>query len=293
VSFAEVSILRVLFQRVVATTSSLKKSYAQASTANLDSRVASSNITMNTLKIKEMFPSLSNKKINSIQKVITGSNNKPRPRINMTTKDPFCKQVIIPMSNNLGKRFTKDSSSHVININHALKSVKSNTCVDFICADNKGIIISTNNDASNSNLQEIEKYVKNSLLANDDSITSPRLPQSKSYLKIVGIPYFINKSNTYVTSENIKYILKNNHIFNDIVLASKPCIIKVSLKSDMTIIWIDIWDTQNGDNAKKVINRCFNVRNIIAMVRGANMNPGVPQCKNCWKWGHSTGVCHI
>ena len=29
------------------------------------------------------------------------------------------------------------------------------------------------------------------------------------------------------------------------------------------------------------------------MIRGANMNPGVPQCKNCWKWGHSTFLCHI
>jgi len=23
------------------------------------------------------------------------------------------------------------------------------------------------------------------------------------------------------------------------------------------------------------------------------MNPGVPQCKNCWKWGHMAGICHI
>ena len=23
------------------------------------------------------------------------------------------------------------------------------------------------------------------------------------------------------------------------------------------------------------------------------MNPGVLQCKNCWKWGYMTGVCHI
>ena len=23
------------------------------------------------------------------------------------------------------------------------------------------------------------------------------------------------------------------------------------------------------------------------------MNLGVPQCKNCWKWGHMAGVCHI
>jgi len=254
---------------------SLKKSYTQVSTANLDSRVASSNITMSTLKIKKMFPSLSNKKIDFIQKVITGSNNKLKPRIN--------KQVIVPMSNNLSKRFTKDSSSYVININCTLKSIKSNTCVDFICTDNKEVIISTNNVASNSNLQEIEKYVKNSLSANDDSITSPRLPQSKSYLKIVGIPYFVDKSNTHVTSKDIKHILKNNHIFNNIVLMSKPCIIKVSPKLDMAIIWIDIWDTQNSNNTKKIINRCFNVRNIVAMVRGANINPGIPQCKNCWK----------
>ena len=124
-----------------------------------------------------------------------------------------------------------------------------------IHADSKGIIITTNNIASNSDLQEIEKYVKNSLIANNDNISSPKLPQSKFYLKIVGIPYFINKSNTCVTSKNIKCILKNNHIFNDIILASKPCIIKVSPKSDMAIVWIDIWNNQNGNNTKKIINR--------------------------------------
>ena len=33
--------------------------------------------------------------------------------------------------------------------------------------------------------------------------------------------------------------------------------------------------------------------NVIATVRGTNMNPGIPQCKNCWKWGHLAGVCQI
>ena len=273
--------------------SALKKSYAQVSISKQNSSVTSSNIMMNTLKIKKMFSNLPNKKIDSIQKVINSSNDKLKPRFNMTTKGPSCKQVIIPMSNDLGKRFTKDLSFYIININCALKSIKSNTCADFIYADNKGVIISTNNVASNSNLHEIEKYIKNLLSANNDSIAPPRLSQSKSYLKIVGIPYFIDKSNTYVTSKNIKHILKNNHIFNDIVLASKPCIIKVSPKLNMVIVWIDIWNIQNNHNTKKIINRCFNIRNIVAMVRGANMNPGIPQCKNCWKWGHSTGVCHI
>ena len=126
-----------------------------------------------------------------------------------------------------------------------------------------------------------------------EQISSPRLPQSKSYLKIVGIPYNSEITNSCISSNDVECILKSNHIFNDIVLASKPCIIKVSPKYDMSIIWINIWNSQSGSNAKKIINRWFNVRSFIATVRGANMNPGVLQCKNCWKWGHMAGVCRI
>ena len=271
----------------------MNKSYAQALSSKLKSNTVSSNIAMNTLKIKKAFPNLPNKKIDTIQKVINSSSNKPKPRLNMTTKGSSHKQVIVPINNDLGKRFIKDSAVHVTNINHALKSIKSNVYTDFISADNKGIIIVTNNIASNSDLQKIEKYIKNSLQTTNNSIATPRLPQLKSYLKIVGIPYFVDKSNTCISSEDIECILKNNHIFNDIVLASKLRVIKVSSKSDMAIIWIDIWDTQNGNNAKKIINRQFNVGSIITMVRGANMNPGTPQCKNCWKWEHMAEVCHI
>ena len=208
---------------------------------NLDSNIQlSSDIAMNMLKIKEAFPNLPNKKINTIQKVINSSNNKPKLRLNMTMKDPSHKQVIVPMNNKLGKRFIKDSVSHVTNINCALKSIKSSVCADFIYADNKGVIISTNNVASNSDLQEIEKYIKNSLQTSDDNIMSPQLPQSKSYLKTIGILYFADKSNTCISFEDIECILKNNHIFSDIVLASKLRIIKVSFKSDIAIVWIDI-----------------------------------------------------
>jgi len=95
----------------------MKKSYVQASTPKPYSSNKSSNIVMNTLKIKGTFPNLPNNKIDSIQKVINGSNNKAKPRLNMTTKGLSCKQVIVPMSCDLGKRFIKDSSSYVININ--------------------------------------------------------------------------------------------------------------------------------------------------------------------------------
>ena len=172
-SSKEVKEISKFFKKIKKPTT--KKSYVQASTSKPNSSDKSFNIVMNTLKIKETFPNLLNKKIDSIQKVINGSNDKAKLRLNMTTKGPSCKQVIVLMSCNLGKRFIKDSSSHVININWALKSIKSNICTNFICADNKGIIILTNNVAVNSDLQEIKKYVKSFLATNNDSISSPQL----------------------------------------------------------------------------------------------------------------------
>ena len=273
--------------------STIKKSYAQAFSSKQVTTAFISSITIDVLKLKETFPNLPNKKIDMVQKVINGSSKKSKPKINMTTKGPFQKQVIMLINSELSKKFIKDSNMHVININHALKNICSNTIADFICADDKGVVIMTNNISSNADLQEIKKYVKNSLLFNTDSISLPRLSQSKSYFKIVGISYNVNNSNIRISSNDVKHILKGSHIFNDIVLASKPRIIKVSPKSDIVIIWIDIWDTQSGTNAKKIINRHFNIGSIIATVRGANMNPGVSQCKNCWKWSYMAEVCHI
>ena len=172
---------------------------------------------------------------------------------------------------------------HVININCALKGLKSSIIADFICVEDKGIIITTNNIASPSDLQEIKKYIKNSFTTDVDQVVSPRLSQSKSYLKIVGIPFISKWSNIRISSEEVKNILKSNYVFNDIILASKPRIIKVSPKFNIAIIWINIWDTQSGFNLKKIINRCFNVGSFIAMVQEVNMNLEVLQCKNCWK----------
>ena len=121
-----------------------------------------------------------------------------------------------------------------------------------------------------------------------------RLPKSKSYLKIIGILFFPHaNSQEKLTSNDIKMILKQNNIFDNISLASKPRVIKVSPKSDMSIVWLDIWDIQSSVNAKMLINRCFNVGNYIVTIQGANMNPSVPQCKNCWKWKHATFSCRI
>lgn len=89
-----------------------QKSYTQISAKQSNP----TNITREMLKIKETFPNLQNKKIKVIQKIIS-SQGKPKLKINMTTKDPSYKQVIVPMKDISMNNFIKDLSMHVFNIN--------------------------------------------------------------------------------------------------------------------------------------------------------------------------------
>ena len=94
-------------------------------------------------------------------------------------------------------------------------------------------------------------------------------------MKIIGLPYFQENTTTSIISNVVKNIFKENYIFNNIFLTSKPKVIKVSPKSNIAIIWIDIWDIQSGNNTKMLINRCFDVGNYITTIQRANINPDI------------------
>ena len=95
----------------------------------------------------------------------------------------------------------KESSAHVANINRALKNIKSEVMADFICSDNRDVIITTNKIASILDLQTIERYIKNVNNIKSYYIKALRLLQSKSYLKIIGIFYLLEDSNTFISSD--------------------------------------------------------------------------------------------
>jgi len=209
-----------------------RKSYAQASKPPVN--------TSDVLKIKEIFPSLNAQKIDQVNSIVNGQ-DKPRPRIRMITKGPSRKQIIIPMSGENISSFMKNSSLHVVNINRNLRNAKSDVLVDYLCSENSGITVITNKVAQQSDMSIISNYIKNSNDINSLQVDEPHLPKSKSYLKITGIPFFPHpNSQERLTSNDIETILKQNHIFDNISLTSKLRVIKVSPKSDMSIVWIDI-----------------------------------------------------
>ena len=114
-----------------------------------------------------------------------------------------------------------------------LKDIKSEICVDFICSDNRRIINTTNKVASALNINIIEKYMNN---VNLNKVISHRLFQSKSYLKILDILYFIKNTNLLIPIDIIETVIKHTHIFKNTILTLCSQIIKASSKSDIAII---------------------------------------------------------
>ena len=204
------------------------KMYAQAS--------KQSTSISDVIKIKNMFLAIGARKIDQINKIVKGS-SKPKCQINMMTKGLSCKQIIFLMGSDNRERFMKNSSIHVANLNRNLKNSKSEVLVDFICSDPVGITIVTNKISQVFDLITIENYVKNSESIDSSQVDMPHLPQSKFYLKIIGIPYFPNGNlQNCLNTADVKMIIKQNHIFNNIALVSKPRVIKVLSKSDMVIV---------------------------------------------------------
>ena len=175
-----------------------------------------------------------------------------KPKINMTTREQSRREIIIPMAKTNTELIVNSAHIHISNINKCLKNSKSNIFADFIHFNVNGIIITTNKPANDLDLSTIEKYLKSIQNVNPDSIKSPCLPKSKSYMKIIGLPY--SSELGVMSPDIIEGVLKDLHLFKDATLASKPCVIKASPKSDKAVVWVDIWDSQSGSCAKNIIN---------------------------------------
>jgi len=110
-------------------------SYTQASKSNIEDIIKIHNIT-------------NNKRL------------KDKPKLNITTKGPSRKQIIILISANNSKTIILQANIYILNINILLKGMKSKVSANFICSNNKEVIITTNKAKASSDLNIVERYVK-------------------------------------------------------------------------------------------------------------------------------------
>ena len=205
-----------------------KKSYAQASKSSIN----------NIVKIKDTFPKLLTKKVVKVNDIINKSDLVESKR-KMTTKELLRKQVIIPMNITTTEIIVNQANGIITNINTGLKNSNSKTIANFIKLVDNRVIININ-QATLSYMNVIIKIIKNTTNINSKFIKNFHLPKSKLYLKIVGLSYYVKTTNTLVTPFLAKEVLKNTYIFNDIIIVSKPYIIKAASNSDSAVIWINI-----------------------------------------------------
>ena len=209
----------------------------------------------------------------------------------MTTQRPTRHQVLIPLALAAAETVVANAVSTVESYNKGLVSAHSKLRVESVHKAWDGVSISTNSVASAAELEVIRQWLKKTAGLGEVAEIEPRLPQSKSFLKVLCVPYWDSKTSFPITPIQVAEVLSSSPLFEGITLASMPCIMKASPSSDMSVIWIDIWDSQKGSKGKTLINRSFNFGRHTATVRGTAMHPGVAQCRNCWRWGHPTHAC--
>ena len=76
---------------------------------------------------------------------------------------------------------------HINIMNRQLLNAKSGISINCICPSWNGITLTTNKVARASDFIVMEKYLKNLENINSNNNLVPCLPQSKSFLKILGV----------------------------------------------------------------------------------------------------------
>ena len=126
----------------------------------------------NILKIKDVSSRLSSNKIIKIHNIVNNDEMKSKLKLNVTTKGPSRKQIIISMRKNNSNIIVSQVNIHISNINRLLKGVKSEILADFIYFNNRKFIITTNKLAATSDLNVIKKYIKKLNNINSNNIMS-------------------------------------------------------------------------------------------------------------------------
>lgn len=117
-------------------------------------------------------------------------------------------------------KFMESLSFHITNFYRALQNIKSDIMADFAYSDQTGIIIVMNKITTLLDLQTIEKYIKQANQINSENVETSQLPQSKSYLKIIGILYLLENTNISISADVVETIIKSNYTFNNIAVTS-------------------------------------------------------------------------
>ena len=205
-----------------------------------------------------------------------------------TSAGPTRKQVLIDFGQ--GKVPALDIARLHTTVNQALMAVHSKVAVLSSGAAYNGFSLSTDQVANSKDLEIICGAVVP--LFTPGLSYWVGLPTSTLYIKIVDVPYYSDLPNKVLnTVAEVKAVIAASPLSQYFKYAAEPCIVRNSATSTTAKVYINLWDSQMGTQAKAVIDRPILFGTRSCYVRAANANPGAPLCQRCWRWGHTIGGC--
>ncbi|KAF9440697.1 hypothetical protein P691DRAFT_767370 [Macrolepiota fuliginosa MF-IS2] len=164
--------------------------------------------------------------------------------------------------------------------NTALAHAKSTFWVDSACFTPCGITCATANVPSTSDLNIIEATLTGGLLGAHICI-----PASRSFIKIVDVPFFKPSMTKPIPSTEVGAqlqcsIIPSNYIVHWRFMWNSP-------KAEFTTVWIDLSNLQQGTRASQLIGHHLFLNRVEVLIKGAKAHTGMPQYNHrCPYWQH-------
>ena len=119
--------------------------------------------------------------------------------------------------------------------------------------------MSTNSVTLTAELEVIKQWLKKNTSLSKIIKIEPYLSQSKSFLKVSDTSYQDFNTSLPITSVQKAAALSGSFFFESIILVFIPYIMRVFSSFDMSVIQIDIWNSQRDFKGKTLINHLFNI----------------------------------
>ncbi|KAF5355786.1 hypothetical protein D9756_004290 [Leucocoprinus leucothites] len=158
-------------------------------------------------------------------------------------------------------------------LNNSLTCAKSLLRIKNITRAYDTISLYTNSVATDADALVIESSLSSAFTAPFELRT--KRPRSRSYLKILDVPYYMSGIRT--TLEHITdhmHLSPFKEIFGNV---SSVRIMRNSAKADTATVWVNLWDSQSGANAKRLVGKYLNFNSIQSMIKAACAHPRTPQ----------------
>ena len=234
-------------------------------------------------------PSSIVKALNTVEGTSSSSKGKGTP--SYTTQGPTRRQVLVEFKTRDGRPPRPPFAELSNAVNDALMRARSQTRVLSGALAYQGWAFQTSHVPSTLDLDLIRGLIC-ARYPDQANTLWVGLPRSKSYLKIVDVPFFSDPVLAKrTTPEDVDGAFQRSPLHDDYRPDAAARIVRESHSSTRATVYFNVWDSQSGARAKRLINKRIMIHGHECFIRAAAANPGVPLCQRCWKWGHPTKAC--